>query len=91
MIALQNLTDEQSRFRLYAILFFYAAMDGWRDAFIGADWLSRHAIKWISFYSLPIYVLWVNGYLKLRNWKTLLYLAAGGFFFWETLYQIFSN
>lgn len=73
---------------LYLVLLFYAAMDGWRDAWIGHDWIERHAVKWISYFSLPVYVLAANGYFKLHNWKRLLWLAAGGFFFWETFYML---
>jgi hypothetical protein len=73
---------------LYVILLFYAAMDGWRDAWLLHDWWPRHIAKWIAFYPLPIYVLWQQGYLKMSNWKNLLWLAAGGFFFWEVFYTV---
>jgi hypothetical protein len=76
------------RIVLCIILFFYAATDAWRDGWIGHKWIEYHSIKWLSFYILPIYILWKDGWLKAENWKLLLWLAAGGFFFWETFYMI---
>lgn len=78
------------RIVLCVVLFFYAAMDGWRDAWLLHDWWPRHVVKWIAFYTLPLYLLWRDRLLKIENWKTLLWLAVGGLFFWEITYLIFK-
>lgn len=75
---------------LVVVLLIYAATDAWRDAWIQQDWWSRHIIKWISFYTLPIYILLAGGYLKKENWRMLAWIAAGGLFFWELFYWLFS-
>jgi hypothetical protein len=75
---------------LCVVLFFYTAMDGWRDAWLLHDWWPRHVVKWIAFYTLPLYLLWRDGLLKIENWKILLWLAVGGLFFWEIAYLIFK-
>ena len=79
---------DKEKIILYAVLIFYAATDGWRDAWLGHEWLERHLIKWVAYFSLPVYVLWVNGYFKPENLKKLIWLAAGGLFFWELFYML---
>lgn len=72
----------------YAMLLIYAAADGWRDAWLNCEWFPRHLAKWAAWYPLPIYVMWQQGFLKIENWKKVLWLAAGGFFLWEAMYMI---
>ena len=78
--------SQNEKIVLYSVLLLYAAMDGWRDAWINHDWFERHIVKWIAYFSLPIYVLWTKKYFRLENLKKLLWLSAGGFFFWELFY-----
>lgn len=80
--------SDRDKFVLFAVLLFYAAMDGWRDAWIGHSWWEWHLVKWAGFFSLPVYVLWSNGYLQAERWKVLLPLAATCYIVWELFYAI---